>query len=461
MAPGLDEWFTTVVHPSSPPTAVACEVSEPMDSAPPPALIALRDMYTTSRRDPEAYCLHYDAATRRVLSMIASADSLEQFLPGAGEILSSDRLCMPNALHYAAGCGCVEAAEALLQRNARLNYQSDGYGQTPLMWAVRHGLARTSELLLRHDADPKHADYFGESALHSAAARGHARICELLISSERGRNTVNWTNSFGLTPLHLAAAGGSEGVCRILVESRADVVVKTPKEAQTALHQAARHGCASTIEYLLSVSPDDLVLFRDASGATAKDVAARHGHQEVVERLRRPEAEHKELVEKWSKLLGAADVEAQLDCASMLENAPVVEIKPPVLQKISKAMLQLTSCIHDLEYRIVEYVLEIRDALGGPQGAAPARVYYARLGEQRKVDEVAFDVPKRRATGQSVWEVGRTYQFRLVGRCSRCSWLPFAPWQVMSEWSDPMLLTTKQQRRNSVPRQRNEPWRRR
>jgi len=416
-------------------------------------LTVLRDMYNTAWRAPEAFRMEYAAATEYVVSLINLAVQLE---PSAalGSSLGSGaaRGEQENALHFAAGCGCIEACDLLLRWNASLNFQQDARGQTPLSWAARHGMARVCELLLLKGADPLHADIEGRLPLHVAAARGHSRICELLVSVQSVRGAVDSPCDSGHSALHLAAACGSGAACQGLVVAGADVSMRTSVDNKTPLHLAALSGNAAAAAYLASVSPLEVLLAGDASGASALQLAERSGHHDVADVLREPEDEHRRLVSQWSCMLHDARNEAQLP-ARAFEGTLAVDLAAPVLQRVCREKLELMCCVHDLEYRLIEYVIEVRDCEGGRQSAAPARVYFARLGEQRKVDDVAFDVPHRRPTGQSLWEVGGWYQFRIIGRCSRCSWQPLAPWQVTSEWSEPtQLLHTRSARRRALSR---------
>lgn len=206
---------------------------------------------------------------------------------------------------------------------------------------------------------------------------------------------------------------------------------------------AAGPGAAAGAAPLAALPAEAVSYFTRGSPACPLDAHASGASGDLEggseEALRPEEEAHQRLVEEWSGRLGAASAEAQLPLAAV-EEAPAVELHAPRLVRATADKIELTCYIQDLEYRLLEYVLEVHSC-DGPQGAAPARVYYARLGEQRKVDEVAFEVPSQRPTGQTLWEAGRRYQFRIVGRCVRCSWLPFAPWQVVSEWSEASVIS--------------------
>jgi len=148
--------------------------------------------------------------------------------------------------------------------------------------------------------------------------------------------------------------------------------------------------------------------------------------------------EHQRLVLRWSE----AFLSHQLPEVS--PGGPL-DLGPPHLRHCCEQAVDLICRVVDLEYRILEYVLEVK-CCEGPQAAAPARLYYARMGEQRKVDDVEFTAPRwRPSSGVAVWEPGKAFQFRLTGRCERCplTTLGGTPWQVASAWSDPAVLSPR------------------
>eukprot|EP00435_Cladocopium_sp_Y103_P003509 s2943_g1.t1 len=155
------------------------------------------------------------------------------------------------------------------------------------------------------------------------------------------------------------------------------------------------------------------------------------GHLEAAEVLRHPEETHRHLVRAWYKCLSRGP---KVGFDDLIEAALL--IKAPEVEKVGQDALELCCQVVDLGFRIAGYVVEVKDCRG-PSGAAPARVYYARTKEQRKVDEVEFLVPRLRQTsGQAIWQRGGTYQFRLRGCCDRRSAPdPYSLRQVVSDWS--------------------------
>lgn len=101
----------------------------------------LQELHQLWAASPEAFRARYLEVTWEVVRLAHAADLSSAAAAGAGEPAS--------ALHYAAGCGCLEACEALLDRCGRLHAAADAMGQTPLFWAAQGGLRYTVQLLLR------------------------------------------------------------------------------------------------------------------------------------------------------------------------------------------------------------------------------------------------------------------------------------------------------------------------
>lgn len=438
------------------------EASGPEEARPYDAASVLCGMYRTSKEAPSAFHAEYQATVTWVLELIDQSAPQKLEVPPTypeGHSRSADAVPGASALHYAAGCGCLEVCELLLKRCVRLNFQTDGQGQTPLTWAATHGMAQIAELLLSQGADPAHADELGRTPLHHAASRGFGRVCEALLAAPSGRDITERRCSQGLTALHAAASSGSLGVCRALVErGRADCAALTARERRTPLHVAAARGHAEAVGYLAKADTSVFV-FEDASGHTAVQRARAGRHVEAVAALAGLEQEFGQLAEDWSHRmnLGAKDGEAPGD----LTGAEVtLHIAAPKVCRADADELELSCQVTDLEYRLLEYVLEVRNCDRLHPGAPPMRVYYTRQGEQRKVDQVDLTLPRRRDSGQEVWQPGCRHQFRVVGHFARQAWQPLLPWQVLSEWSKPVLIPAAREaplrgsRRRSLPRGR-------
>lgn len=404
----------------------------------------LRDMYYTACQVPDAFKIEYAASTQAALDLIMKAAAAEL----EGDCVGGDAWG-ENVLHFAAGCGCMEACELLLRRHPRLNFQQDRKGATALIWAVRHGMVRVVQLLLEHGAEAEHIDARGCTPLFVAASLGYPKICELLLSVQGTNRTVERFNGCGWTALHAAAGSGSMTCCQALVKVAADVNARTLEEDRLPLHLAATAGHLEVVRYLMSVHRSDVHLLVDAYGHRALDVAQRGGHDAVVEVLREPVDDHDMRVEKWTNMMHSAGLlDVQLPGSWM----PSLDLAPPELLRVRFDDLELSCLITDLEYRLIEYVVEARSCCG-PKSAPPARLYYARMGAQRKMDTVMFRIPRARKSGIPIWCHGGAYQFRVNGRCERSATMPLAPWQVASEWSSPVrvLANGRKLSRSSSP----------
>lgn len=407
-------------------------------------LRVLADIYRTSREAPEAFRSEYETTTSYVLMLLASSDlpEVERAVAAGGE----------NALHCAAGSGCLEVCEYLLRASPKLNFQQDSHGHTPLLWAVRHGLYGAVQLLLQHGAVVQHADRRGLTALHWAAALGYPRICQLLFSSPgvTSEQMGDRRCSRGWTPLHSAAYGGSAECCQILLDViGANINLRTPGEEWTSLHLAAMKGNAEALEVLAPRASAEVLLALDVQGRSARDLAIEFGHKDAALVLQDPEEAHERLVQKWSKLLDSSGAEIQL--RDLLDVALGVEA--PELERVGKEALELSCHVTDLEFRITGYVLEVR-CCDGPDGAAPSRVYYARSAEQRKLERVQFLVPRLRPNGLPLWEMGGSFRFRVTGCCERGPQrLPARTIrQVTSSWSEAYVLHNCRRRPSSRQR---------
>eukprot|EP00931_Biecheleriopsis_adriatica_P074660 TRINITY_DN48671_c0_g1_i1.p1 TRINITY_DN48671_c0_g1~~TRINITY_DN48671_c0_g1_i1.p1 ORF type:complete len:496 (-),score=69.19 TRINITY_DN48671_c0_g1_i1:64-1518(-) len=395
------------------------------DQASRPVLNLLEDLYRTALEAPEAFRVEYEATTARVLMLLEGT---------ASAALEKGADFGENALHLAAGCGCLEVCEFLVKRHPRFNFQQDSHGHTPLHWAVRHGFLGVAQLLLSQGANATIADKRGLTGLHWAAALGFARLCRLL--SGACSETVRNYCSLGWAPLHLAAYGGSAESCQALLEAAADVSAQTPDD-WTPLHLAARRGNSGVLKVLIPRCSAEVLLALDSEGRSARDLAEEAGHEDATLVLQGPEDSHVHLVCKWNDILETGGPDVTL--SDLLSG--VLTIEAPAVEKIGKDAVEVRSRVTDLEYRVSGYVVEVRRA-DGPCGAAPARVYYARAPEQRKLERVQFLVPRLRSNGVALWQLGEAYQFRVTGCCERlASQLPVTTRQVASEWSVPCLLS--------------------
>ena len=131
--------------------------------------------------------------------------------------------------------GDGDAVRDLLDRNADLAAARDERGDSAVLMAVRLGHDDIVQLLL--DANPP-------LDVHDAAAVGRTRALEELLDADR--DAMRRTTAAGDTALHLAAAFGREDAVELLLDQGADPTA------------------------------------RDGEGRTPADLAAAHGHEEVL-----------------------------------------------------------------------------------------------------------------------------------------------------------------------------------
>ncbi|CAE7371574.1 unnamed protein product [Symbiodinium natans] len=355
-----------------------------------------------------------------------------------------------NALHFAAGCGSLEVR---CQQHA--------------VFPCMRGRARpcTVEGVPCAAGPPSRPDPSGDVCLDGlvlAYCAKSFRCEEIPCSFElHGQEDAN-----GHTPLFWAVAQPSAvrrssrpkqrsvsvlrrrtdaPLLEILEDRECFAQPSLSKKEWTALHAAAVKGHTEVLQTLLPHCSTEVILALDRHGCSARDLA-KAGHEEAAEVLLQPEVDRhlarschccvpKQPEVKLSDLLAAA-----------------LRIQAPVLEKVGHDAVELSCHVVDLQFRVSGYVVEVKHC-GGPDGAAPARVYYARTVEQRKVESVEFLVPRIRSSGQAVWQRGERYKFRIRGCCERrLAPEPGAPRQVVSDWSISACLTPQCRHRASSAR---------
>jgi ankyrin repeat protein len=163
-----------------------------------------------------------------------------------------------TALHHAAGQGCFDSMQVLIQHGANVNAK-DWLGSHPLFYAVRseidwgvpHNERRTVRLLLEHGAEVNVQNREGATPLLCAAMGLHRDAVELLVAAGA---QVDLRNKFGNTALHLVVKAhdlyatftprqriDQLAILRLLLEKGADPAQKdeggvTPLQSAEAIH---------------------------------------------------------------------------------------------------------------------------------------------------------------------------------------------------------------------------------
>jgi ankyrin repeat protein len=195
-------------------------------------------------------------------------------------------------LHEASAGGHREAVETLLANGASIDVQEEE-GATPLHLAAAAGHVETAALLLLHHAQVNSADHGAQTPLHYAAQAGFADVVKLLLANgadvrgasgfqrqQEGYETPLWRlvwcagkaqiarmlldrgadpdESYGwFDLLGLAAWNKDPEMVRALVEAGANVNAAN-QDGLTALHFAARTGCAEAARVLLDAGANPL-----------------------------------------------------------------------------------------------------------------------------------------------------------------------------------------------------------
>lgn len=97
-------------------------------------------------------------------------------------------------------------------------------GDTPLLFAVRHGKYKALKALIKGKADLNAVDANGFSAMHIAAAAGEARVMQVLLPAGVDPNPLHEAD--GMRPIHRAVLSGNTDAVKTLLN--AEVTAETP-----------------------------------------------------------------------------------------------------------------------------------------------------------------------------------------------------------------------------------------
>ena len=222
----------------------------------------------------------------------------------------NDRSCTScdTPLHIAAAKGNTECVALLLKKGACIDRSTNDMKETPLHMACSNGSLSIAKMILRSNPDSCHTtDVFGNTPLHFAATSGNVEIVKLLLDYGAYYNTI--TKSTHETPLHLAARHGHHQVVIALVDGRytfptevdaydsitqqpyfrtwSEDLVQDHEENGTFVWEADARDLADTdMKSLLSASKQYAdTSMRNNQDRTALHLAARHGHETVVQLL--------------------------------------------------------------------------------------------------------------------------------------------------------------------------------
>ncbi|MFC1836839.1 ankyrin repeat domain-containing protein, partial [Thermodesulfobacteriota bacterium] len=251
-------------------------------------------------------------------------------------------------LIFASALGYTDVVKLLLDKGAEIDRATIDSKATPLMWASFNGRGPVVRLLVDKGAKVNAKNFQSYTSLMLAAEVGHTKIVKLLKEKGADMNAANHQGHTALTlasmkgfeptvayllkngadyeakeevkgregstPLILAARNGHTGIAKLLLNKGADINAKT-EDLDSALTVAARNGDAKMVKLLLKRGADvnstnrmgtalipaagrghaDVVRLllgngarpnaKDWEGFTARQVAERGNHKEVVEIL--------------------------------------------------------------------------------------------------------------------------------------------------------------------------------
>ncbi|GFR15221.1 hypothetical protein TNCT_287101 [Trichonephila clavata] len=187
--------------------------------------------------------------------------------------------------------GNYQMVDNYISQGSKIINAKDKNGHTLLHWAASLGNQNVIQRLLDAGAEIDQISVKGNTPLHIAVSNGHKEIVESLLQSARRDNRNAFINAKttnrGITALHAAAENGDSKIVTVLLRNGAKYNALT-HDGETAIQLSKDQ----TVIDILKLTDD---LF----------TRVRQGDLEVIEKLRRLEADDFEMV------INACDVENQ------------------------------------------------------------------------------------------------------------------------------------------------------
>jgi ankyrin repeat protein len=238
------------------------------DSTPPPSTnVALR-------RFPTAVMQQWNVARPRS-ALTPTPEAVAEFLLSRGATLD---------LFSAAGLGRTNELAAMLTATPSAANARDGYGRTPLHYAVSSLRLDSVKLLLRSGASPAAPTTkpvlqrgqepslpSGLTPLHLAVRRHNLELVHLLLQAGAPASPAD---QVGETPLHIAARSYPTNIVRLLLAAHATLDV-TNRTSESPLDLAAASGSGENLELLLKAGANPAF---GLGSNTLVHIAASHGN---------------------------------------------------------------------------------------------------------------------------------------------------------------------------------------
>ncbi len=177
--------------------------------------------------------------------MTRPAVAIAMLLVGAAMVLAADTTKLLEAVESGDSPAAIQLAKA---KGTNVN-AADANGTTPIMYAAAAGDLALVRALIEAGADVKLKNQLGTSALTEAAIIGSAPIIEALLKAGAD---PNFRTPDGETPLMAATRSGKVDAARVLLSAGADINAKETWGGQTALMWAAAQSQAQMVKFLAS-----------------------------------------------------------------------------------------------------------------------------------------------------------------------------------------------------------------
>jgi ankyrin repeat protein len=206
-------------------------------------------------------------------------------------INSQDKRCQQTPLLWAARkslTGRAEVVKLLLGKGASPDSRDTECGRTPLIWAAVNGNREMVATMLNNGTvDLDSTDTQKEwTAFRWAIEEGHEEVARSLLSgaSERSSSSSQWATRSGQF-LRQAASNGQKVALKLLLE-RDDIALNSRDEkGMTAVSLAARRGHDRIVQQLLDTGKVDINSKDGLERRTPLISAARNGREAVVKLL--------------------------------------------------------------------------------------------------------------------------------------------------------------------------------
>lgn len=165
--------------------------------------------------------------------------------PFAREVSAADANRLGSLLIRETWSGHLDKMKELIQQGANVN--TEEFGETPLLKAIKTNQPQAVVLLLESGADVTQATKNGNIPLQTAVDYGRVEIVQLLLNHPNIQ--IDQTDASGNTVLMIAAKAGQLEMVNALVAEGADVAIKN-QHGLTALDLAKAKRHTDVIEFL-------------------------------------------------------------------------------------------------------------------------------------------------------------------------------------------------------------------